>query len=185
MGRCGDFDGAARDGLKRVVQQLRWQLDHFVRPGNIAEERLSNLTRDGIVCSGDTHDDYGRLIARCKSMSGVDINATLVSEGLAWAYIKYISDCGQAEAKAEETGLGIWSMRCDEPWAFREKRWEVAAQKAPNGCPIKGNISQRGRIYHTPWSKHYAATKVSLDHGERWFCNEAEAIAAGWRAPIR
>jgi hypothetical protein len=50
------------------------------------------------------------------------------------------------------------------------------------GCPIKGNINDEGEhIYHTPWSPWYSRTKINETKGERWFCDEAEAMAAGWR----
>jgi endonuclease YncB( thermonuclease family) len=53
----------------------------------------------------------------------------------------------------------------------------------PGGCRIKGNISQNGRIYHVPGSPSYDQTKIDTSKGERWFCSEAEARAAGWRPP--
>jgi endonuclease YncB( thermonuclease family) len=52
-----------------------------------------------------------------------------------------------------------------------------------DSCRIKGNISQSGRIYHVPGSPWYDQTKIDESKGERWFCTEAEARAAGWRAP--
>ncbi|MBV9833661.1 MAG: hypothetical protein JO055_04595 [Alphaproteobacteria bacterium] len=49
-------------------------------------------------------------------------------------------------------------------------------------CLIKGNVSARGeRIYHPPGCRYYDSTKIDPARGERWFCNEAEALAAGWR----
>ncbi|WP_230989619.1 sunset domain-containing protein [Devosia faecipullorum] len=49
-------------------------------------------------------------------------------------------------------------------------------------CNIKGNVSTRGeRIYHVPGQKYYDETSIQSSHGERWFCTEAEARAAGWR----
>jgi endonuclease YncB( thermonuclease family) len=55
---------------------------------------------------------------------------------------------------------------------------------APNGaCRIKGNISESGKIYHVPGSEWYERTQIDPAKGERWFCTEAEAKAAGWRAP--
>lgn len=46
------------------------------------------------------------------------------------------------------------------------------------------NVNRTGeRIYHTPWSPWYDRTQIDETAGERWFCDEAEAIAAGWRAP--
>ncbi|KQV18261.1 hypothetical protein ASC97_29840 [Rhizobium sp. Root1203] len=49
-------------------------------------------------------------------------------------------------------------------------------------CSIKGNVSiiSRERIYQVP-GQHYDVTKISPEYGERWFCSEAEARAAGWR----
>lgn len=49
-------------------------------------------------------------------------------------------------------------------------------------CNIKGNVNTRGeRIYHVPGQRYYDETPISASHGERWFCSEAEARAAGWR----
>lgn len=50
-------------------------------------------------------------------------------------------------------------------------------------CNIKGNISRRGKIYHTPESSSYNAVKIDTSKGERFFCSIADAEAAGWRAP--
>jgi endonuclease YncB( thermonuclease family) len=57
------------------------------------------------------------------------------------------------------------------------------AAASSGGCLIKGNISENGHIYHVPGSRSYNATKIDESKGERWFCTEEEARAAGWRAP--
>ena len=59
---------------------------------------------------------------------------------------------------------------------------EPQSEAAPDGCRIKGNIGSRGKVYHLPGSAAYARTKIDPEKGERWFCSEAEARAAGWRA---
>lgn len=53
----------------------------------------------------------------------------------------------------------------------------------PTRCEIKGNISAYSgeRIYHMPGGKYYDATVIAPSRGERWFCTEGEAQAAGWR----
>lgn len=58
------------------------------------------------------------------------------------------------------------------------------ARGTPNaGCRIKGNINRQGdKIYHLPGSHSYDDTRIDTAQGERWFCSEAEARAAGWRA---
>lgn len=50
-------------------------------------------------------------------------------------------------------------------------------------CDIKGNISigSGEKIYHVPGQEYYVATRISYQHGERWFCSEKEARTAGWR----
>lgn len=50
-------------------------------------------------------------------------------------------------------------------------------------CDIKGNISyQTGeKIYHMPGQGYYDETVINESYGERWFCTEQDALAAGWR----
>jgi hypothetical protein len=54
-------------------------------------------------------------------------------------------------------------------------------------CNIKGNVSyNRGkRIFHVPGQKDYGRTVITKHRGERWFCSESEARAAGWRKARR
>lgn len=54
---------------------------------------------------------------------------------------------------------------------------------AAGTCNIKGNVSidTGEQIFHVPGQKYYSRTKISPQYGERWFCSEAEARAAGWR----
>lgn len=45
-----------------------------------------------VRCEGQERDQYGRLIARCSTDDEPDIGARLVSDGLAWAFVKYSAD---------------------------------------------------------------------------------------------
>lgn len=48
---------------------------------------------------------------------------------------------------------------------------------------IKGNISRKGdKIYHLPGTRDYDLTVIDASSGERMFCSEDQAKAAGWRA---
>ncbi|AKI01239.1 hypothetical protein IMCC20628_02541 [Hoeflea sp. IMCC20628] len=62
-----------------------------------------------------------------------------------------------------------------------------APVRNPLACNIKGNVSidTGERIYHVPGQKFYIPTKILPRYGERWFCTEAEARAAGWRKSRR
>jgi len=154
--------------------------------GAAAKTALSELARDGLRCIGDDLDDYGRLIAVCHAGSR-EINAALVESGHALAFRRYSLDYVTEEKQAQKKRAGAWAGNFTPPWEFRNARWNVAGQSAPDpACPIKGNISRKGaRIYHAPWSRSYKRTKISPEKGERWFCDEAEAKAAGWRPPRR
>lgn len=136
-----------------------------------------------VVCDNRGQDGYGRIIGVCK-VGSLDINAAMVETGHAWAFRKYSDDYAGLEDVAHKNRVGIWQAKTEAPWEFRAHKWEIAKQDAPIGCPIKGNISENGRIYHAPWSPWYGRTKVSVNQGERWFCTEKEALDAGWRAPF-
>jgi len=154
------------------------------RCGQQAALALSErIGRSPVSCDGRGQDSYGRTIAVC-SVNGVELNKWLVAEGWAVAYKRYSLDYVDAETTARARGVGIWSGSFDMPWDYRKQRWAGASSQAPDpNCPIKGNINRDGeRIYHTPWdSRSYDRTKINPEKGERWFCDEAEATAAGWR----
>lgn len=152
--------------------------------GKEATNYFKQIVADNsISCEGNSKDEYGRVLAVCY-VDGNDVNAHMVDVGLAWAFRKFSNSYIAEEDKAKARGIGIWQASTQTPWDFRSDKWNVAAQDAPDGCPIKGNISRNGMIYHAPWSPWYTRTKISVSKGERWFCSEAEALAAGWRAPL-
>jgi len=154
-----------------------------VKCGQNARQHLQRLLFSGAVsCTGDTLDGFGRRLATC-FVGNRDINAQMVQDGHALAFRKYSSRYLSQEDAARQSGSGMWRGHFEHPWDYRAARWQVAgtAQAAPAGCPIKGNISKNGRIYHPPWAPAYARTRIDETKGERWFCTEAEAIAAGWR----
>ncbi len=54
-------------------------------------------------------------------------------------------------------------------------------------CVVKGNISiaTGDKLYHIPGMEDYDGTRIDTAKGERWFCSESEATAAGWRKAPR
>jgi len=150
--------------------------------GAAAADALRELVDDrSVVCESQGDDKYGRMLGIC-FVDGADINAQMVREGYAWAFVKYSKSYVREEAEARAARAGIWTGDAEPAWIFREKRWAGAEYAAPNGCAIKGNISSHGYIYYVPWSPRYTQVKIEVEKGERWFCSEADAIAAGWRA---
>jgi hypothetical protein len=69
------------------------------------------------------------------------------------------------------------------------KRWtplsallHTTSESSSEVCRIKENIRPKGeRIYHVPGGDWYDKTRIDTMQGERWFCSEEEARAAGWR----
>ncbi len=164
--------------------------------GAAAAARLAELAGAGdLSCEALDRDAYGRIVARCVA-GGRDLAGTLVAEGLAWAYVRYSSDYAGVEAEARAAGRGVWQGPSQAAWdwrrsdGFRAASGRAAAApaaeeipaEAPAGCAIKGNVNASGeRIYHTPASPWYARVRMAPTRGQRWFCDEAEALAAGWR----
>ena len=154
--------------------------------GAAAENKLKEYIVGVITCTGDVLDNYDRLIAVCTS-ENTEINRSMVLSGWSLAFRKFSDDYVTEEDEARISKRGLWAGTFEPPWDVRAAAWDSATQAAPDSkCPIKGNINRKGvRIYHAPWSRSYSRTKINTEKGERWFCSEAEALAAGWRAPIR
>lgn len=154
--------------------------------GKVATQRMGELVIGrSIVCDDRGLDDHGRMLSVC-THNGRAINETMVRESLAWSFRRYAHLYDAVEDSVRPLRRGVWQADTEAPWDYRARRWKVEAQQAPAGCPIKGNINRKGeRIYHAPWSLSYARTRCcDRRRGERWFCSEAEAIKAGWRAPL-
>lgn len=50
-------------------------------------------------------------------------------------------------------------------------------------CNIKGNVSSGNRIYHCQNWRDYNKIQMNYSEGDRWFCSEDKARAAGFREP--
>ena len=139
-----------------------------------------------IACEERDRDRYGRVVAVCRA-SGMDLNAWMVAEGWAFAYRRYSNAYVGEESAARAARRGVWRGEVVPPWEWRKgKRLggtrTTARQESGGRCSIKGNISKSGtRIYHVPGGRYYDRTRINTSRGERWFCTENEARAAGWR----
>ncbi len=175
-----------------IADGRRWRCGQ--RAASALAERISGRS---VSCKEIDRDRYGRVVAMC-SVGGKDLNAWLVSEGWALAYRRYSADYVDEEASARTARRGVWRGRFVAPWDWRagvrldSRRAPVQQNRGrtarPGGsrCRIKGNIGRKGaRIYHAPGDRYYESTRISPSRGERWFCTEAEARAAGWRRSRR
>lgn len=162
-----------------------WGFGRTWRCGQEAAGHVERLVRERTVhCASRGTDAFGRMLGAC-AVEGLEINADLVRQGLAWAFVKYSQRYVAVEAEAREARRGIWQAETKPAWDWRAERWQAAhgerRNDGPAGCLIKGNISRGAHIYHMPWDRFYDRTRIEAAKGERWFCSEAEAVAAGWR----
>jgi len=147
-----------------------------------------------LVKDSSETDRYGRLL-RYVFVKGVFVNETLVREGFAYAK-DYPPDTScsarftQAQGVAQSQKIGLWFVASKSGSMVLDTVIPAASgcpqgcTKQEAGCDIKGNINSEGvKIYHTPSSRSYSATKIDPSKGERWFCTPEEAEANGWRAP--
>jgi hypothetical protein len=135
-----------------------------------------------VTCSLSGTDDLGRKVGICQE-GETDLAAELVRNGDVFAETGFFSSYGSLESEAREAKVGIWRGEPERPSDYRAQKWEEAKRAAPEGCPIKGNVTHGRRVYVLPWAQGYERVKVSSSRGERWFCSENEARAAGWRPP--
>jgi endonuclease YncB( thermonuclease family) len=92
------------------------------RCGAAAANRLADkVGRQQVSCEERDKDRYGRVVATC-SAGGVDLNAWMVSEGLAVAYRQYSSDYVGQEEAAKNSRRGVWATEFDMPWDWRKAR---------------------------------------------------------------
>ena len=157
--------------------------------GKAATKVLTKLLRNKQVkCAIKGKDKYQRVLGICRR-GAINVNQYLVAQGWAIAYLRYDDRYIDAQTMAKRQRVGLWQGEFQSPENFRREILANNDESLPSsektGCTIKGNINSKGqRIYHTPWgSKNYKKTRISEKKGERWFCTEGEARAAGWRAP--
>jgi endonuclease YncB( thermonuclease family) len=194
-----DFSGLARviDGDTLEVAGVRVRLEGIDAPeqaqsckradggewacGHAATAAMQQMAEGrAVTCRNHGLEKYGRTLGTCFA-NGKNVNAELVKMGLAWAFVRYSSTYIAEEQTAHRAHLGIWQAPTMTAWDYRAQAWTAHAEQAPNGCAIKGNVTANGNIYHMPWSPWYDKVRITGHSGKRWFCSEAEAVAAGWR----
>lgn len=154
---------------------------------SLTQSRSVALEADPTQADRDRH---GRLLRHVVLPDGRLAAQVLIAGGYGREYTyaadyRHQSAFRSAQAQARGAARGIWSPTCagrvaatSAPAPAPKKLAEVPAGR----CHIKGNISRDGeRIYHVPGGRSYDKTVISTDKGEKWFCSEAEATAAGWR----
>jgi endonuclease YncB( thermonuclease family) len=105
-----------------------------------------------------------------------DVALVMLHNGNAVAVPGSFPDYVDGEQQARRARLGIWHSRFTLPW-----RWREQASGADRDCNVKGVVGADGeRGYVVPSDPGYRAVTLAADRGERLFCSDEEARAAGW-----
>ncbi len=154
--------------------------------GESSKEATARLVRGrDVTCMVGGKDEAGIASGSC-AVGGADVAGALVRAGHAFAESGLLSSYKSAEAEAKAARAGLWaSAEPERPAQYRQRLWAAAKEQAPEGCPIKGRVSGGERVYVLPWSSNYSRVRLNKRRGERWFCTQEEAEAAGWRSSRR
>jgi endonuclease YncB( thermonuclease family) len=172
----------ALDGIESPEpDQQCTRADKSWRCGEAAKDALARMIRGKrVTCEITGSRDDATKTGNC-TVRGAGIAEALVRDGHVFAEESLFARYATEESDARRAGAGVWSGEPERPADYRAKRWEEARRSAPEGCPIKGRVASGTRVYVLPWSPAYDSVRVVSARGERWFCSEAEAQAAGWR----
>ena len=79
---------------------------------------IKKIGNDTPICIGKKKDFYKRTLAEC-FVNGESLSSFLVRGGYAFAYRKYSKKFIEDEKYAKQNKLGLWSMKFEYPWDFR------------------------------------------------------------------
>lgn len=203
----GDTIDVLVDGQELRVRYIGIDTPESVDPrrpvecfGREASQRNRELVEGkavGLERDVSQMDRFGRLLRyvwldpSAGSGQARMVNATLVEEGYASAStfppdVRYAELFAGLEEEARAAGRGLWGPACatPQPPPTAGGPCDFSGSNEP---VIKGNISLNTgeKIYHVPGGDFYDETVIDESRGERWFCTEAEAVAAGWRKSKR
>lgn len=135
------------------------------------DQLTTHIAGREIRCSPSGIDAYRRTLATCY-FADQDLNAWMVQEAWALAYVKYSSRYRDVEEDARIRQRGLWQGAFIAPWDWRHRSSKTvilgafcvplngqsmllpsagtAGARSPE-CTIKGNVNHNGeRIYHMP-----------------------------------
>ena len=126
----GVVDGDTIDVLveNRPVRVRLAQIDAPERKqafGTRSRQALSAMVfRQAVTVAEAGPDRYGRTLGTVFA-AGVNVNAAMIDQGMAWAYRQYVTDRSliQLEAQARAARRGLWADPAPvEPWLFRRTK---------------------------------------------------------------
>ena len=113
------FSGIDTPALKQICT-----LDNIeIFCGNLAAIVLKEKIGNEIVsCEREPKRDFfGRTLGEC-FINDESLSKFLVSNGYAFAFVKYSKKYVEDEKYAKKNNLGLWAMEFEFPWDFRKKK---------------------------------------------------------------
>lgn len=90
--------------------------------GRKAKDHLTALVATKLVKVVYFSKDKYKRILGIVFLNGIDINAQMVKDGFAWAFVKYSNRYIKEQDYAKENKIGLWNGRqIIAPWDFRKK----------------------------------------------------------------
>jgi hypothetical protein len=126
----------------------------------------------------------GLVIGVCQVGPKV-VGQTMVQNGYAMALPDSFPEYKEAEKQARQPKLGLWRGEFVPSWEWRQgKGGEVRSSDWVRRCNVKGALGPGGgAIYYVPTDEEYDHVAIDQARGERMFCSDKEARAAGWTRP--
>ena len=120
----------ARCGEPGSYQQLTIRLAEIDAPekaqpyGQRSRQHLADLCYQAMATiRPTTRDRYGRTVARVECR-GEDASSAQIRAGMAWAYIRYLTDpeIQRLQDTSRAAGAGLWAEPAPEPpWKWRHR----------------------------------------------------------------
>ena len=91
-------------------------------PGPLATRALIDfIAGRPVTCHQVDYDRRNnRPVSLCYAADD-DLQAYMVSQGWAWAYLQYSHQYEDAERRAAARGVGVHAHRCEKPWDWRAR----------------------------------------------------------------
>jgi len=149
----------------------------------------------------------GAVVASC-TFGDNDVAQNMLLNGNAVALPDAPQPYANAQHTAESASLGLWrgafvmpadwrtgmrlkdepvfeqshAMRDGSPWKWAGSPPMPERNPLHSACLFKGIVSAGGnRLYLSPLDKGFAERAIDTAKGERFFCSDEDARAAGWR----
>ena len=168
QGEC--YYSEAKEELTELVleEEIRMEKDIF------GADIFGRLLRYVFLPEGDFSND-------------VFVNDYLLTRGLADTLFmsnsqKYHDILIHSRNEAVTSERGMWGA-CEQELEEKTATFETNNPPPNPDCIIKGNISEHGygKTYFFPGCPNYKRVKVDFEKGDKYFCTNEEAEAAGFK----